>query len=201
MWIVDRSQKFITTAHSKGRAVTHSCDSVVMLSTCAMRCSAVPDVWVVDISQHTPHLIFRPRLRHGPFENMLMMSQCIMSCSTELHLWVVDIFQNISTAHSEARARGPPGLPLLSTSPIILKDTIKHSAILKGEHTIAMLLVLLPLPLIAGACCIVKGSVAMPLPILKCALVPASIIFRTLLWLRTPDLPVYVIKAVLWKSR
>lgn len=37
-----------------------------------------------------------------------------------------------------------------------------------------MLLVLLPLALITGPCCIVQRSVAMPLTILKGALIPAS---------------------------
>lgn len=92
------------------------------------------------------------------------------------HFWILDVFQEVPTAHFEAWAGRTPGLALLAAGPVIFKHAIKDRAILKGENAIAVLLVLLPFTLIAGACCIVQGSVTMPLPILKCALVPANTI-------------------------
>lgn len=52
------------------------------------------------------------------------------------------------------------------------KHAVKHCPVLKGEHTPAMLLLQLPLPLVLGTRGVVQGAVAMPLAILELSLIP-----------------------------
>ena len=72
----------------------------------------------------------------------------------------------------DPRSNRAPGLPRLQHRLIVGKHALKDCAILKHEHTSAMLLLKLPLPLVLGTCGVVQGAIAMPLPILELPLIP-----------------------------
>lgn len=65
-----------------------------------------------------------------------------------------------------------PGLSPFQHRLVVGKHALEDCAILKHEHTPAMLLLKLPLPLVLGTCGIVQGAIAMPFPVLELSFIP-----------------------------